>query len=528
MAWSLVMTRTLSLRGKLIAAFLLVTSLMALLAAIALAKLSSLNSNTMDIGANWLPSVEALGNVAEDVGLVRLAELRLAQAGTKEAQAGVEKLLQERLALLHPHADAYAKLISSDEERQLWKQFQSTWQGYQALVQQQVIPRLRDDGQRDAAIALLVGEGLKRFDETRELLSKDVEFNVKGAKQAVEASQRDYASARLWLLAVSASALAAAIALALLISGHVLRVIGGEPADVGAAVGRIAGGDLSTPVALNPHDSSSILAGIARMQEALRNVVNEVRQGAESVATASSQIAQGNLDLSSRTEEQASSLQQTAASVEQMASAVRTNAGTAAEANQLAEDASTVAQRGGEVVQQVVSTMADISGASRRIADIIGVIDGIAFQTNILALNAAVEAARAGEHGKGFAVVASEVRNLAQRSATAAREIKGLIHDSVTKVEDGSRLVHDAGATMADIVNQVRRVSALMSEITAATHEQSSGITQINTAVSQLDQTTQQNAALVEESAAASESLKSHGARLLESVSVFRLESQAA
>jgi methyl-accepting chemotaxis protein len=327
---------------------------------------------------------------------------------------------------------------------------------------------------------------------------------------------------------VSAAALAAAIALSLLISRHVLRVIGGEPAQVGTVVSRIAAGDISTPVAVNPGDTSSILAGIGRMQSSLFNVVHEVRAGAESVATASSQIAQGNLDLSSRTEEQASSLQQTAASVEQMTSAVRTNADTAAQANQLATTASEVAARGGAVVQQVVATMDEISGSSRRIADIIGVIDGIAFQTNILALNAAVEAARAGEHGKGFAVVASEVRNLAQRSATAAREIKTLIEDSVGRVDEGSRLVGDAGSTIADIVVQVKRVSDLMSEITAATLEQSSGITQINTAVAQLDQTTQQNAALVEESAAASESLKSHGARLLEAVSVFRLEAANA
>jgi methyl-accepting chemotaxis protein len=311
--------------------------------------------------------------------------------------------------------------------------------------------------------------------------------------------------------------------MAFVISGYIVRVIGGEPADVGAVVARIADGDLSTPVVTRAGDRASILAGIGQMQSSLLRVVGEVRSGAESVATASSQIAQGNLDLSSRTEEQASSLQQTAASVEQMASAVKTNADTASQANQLATSASQAAAEGGDVVQQVITTMADISDASRKIADIIGVIDGIAFQTNILALNAAVEAARAGEHGKGFAVVATEVRNLAQRSATAAREIKSLITASGARVDDGSKLVCDAGRTMTEIVARVRRVSDLMNEITAATAEQSSGIAQINTAVAQLDQATQQNAALVEEASAASESLKTNGARLLESVAVFRL-----
>jgi methyl-accepting chemotaxis protein len=251
--------------------------------------------------------------------------------------------------------------------------------------------------------------------------------------------------------------------------------------------------------------------------------VTEVRQSVESVTTASREIAQGNADLSSRTEQQASNLQQTAASMEQMTSAVKQNADAARQANQLATAASTVAAKGGTVVGQVVSTMDEITSSSRKIADIIGVIDGIAFQTNILALNAAVEAARAGKQGRGFAVVASEVRNLAQRSAQAAREIKGLISTSVEKVENGSRLVNEAGSTMDEIVAQVKRVTDLIGEITSSTLEQSNGIGQVNQAVTQLDQMTQQNAALVEQSAAAAESLKEQAARLAKAVAVFHL-----
>jgi methyl-accepting chemotaxis protein len=286
----------------------------------------------------------------------------------------------------------------------------------------------------------------------------------------------------------------------------------------------VARGDLSTRIgAASKDEVGQLLGALGRMNTSLVKIVGDVRLASDSIATGSSQIAVGNADLSQRTEEQASNLQQTAASMEQLTATVKNNADTAREATQLASGAAAVAAQGGSVVGQVVQTMQGISDSSKKIADIIGVIDGIAFQTNILALNAAVEAARAGEQGRGFAVVAGEVRSLAQRSAQAAKEIKVLIGESVGKVETGTQLVGDAGRTMDDIVAQVQKVSDLIGEISSASGEQTTGIGQINDAVTQLDQVTQQNAALVEESAAAAESLKNQAARLAETVSVFKL-----
>jgi methyl-accepting chemotaxis protein len=291
----------------------------------------------------------------------------------------------------------------------------------------------------------------------------------------------------------------------------------------------IAEGDLSTPVPPPRHDEvGRMIAALSAMQQRLRSLVTDVRRSTESITTASTEIAAGSQDLSNRTEQAASNLQQTASSMEQLTGTVRQSADSARQANQFATSAAEVASRGGAVVSQVVATMDEINASSKKISDIIGAIDGIAFQTNILALNAAVEAARAGEQGRGFAVVASEVRSLAQRSAEAAKEIKALIGTSVSKVEAGSRLVADAGKTMAEIVGSVQRVTDVIGAITAAASEQSDGIGQVNTAVTQLDQMTQQNAALVEQSAAAAESLKEQAHALAQVVATFKFDSAAA
>ena len=360
-----------------------------------------------------------------------------------------------------------------------------------------------------------------------EALEQLVELQVRVAAEAN--AQGEALSHRLNLVIVGLAIAAALIAtaIAVLLTRGLVRKLGAEPADLAAVAERIAQGNLSkldAPSAI----AGSVMASMQTMHSALTRLVTEVRAGIDSVATASAQIAAGNQDLSSRTEQQASSLQETAASMEQMTAAVRTNADSARQADGLARGASEVAGRGGTAVSEVVSTMGEIQAASRRIEEIISVIDGIAFQTNILALNAAVEAARAGEQGRGFAVVAGEVRNLAQRSAQAAKEIKSLISDSVQKIDNGSARVQVAGQTIDDVVQQVNRVSRLIGEITASTAEQSSGITQVSEAVTQLDQVTQQNAALVEQGAAAAASLREQADKLARAIAVFRLSQDQA
>jgi len=359
----------------------------------------------------------------------------------------------------------------------------------------------------------------KWWDMLNEFLS--VEDKQNGV--AILEARSAYTNARISVLVFGAVALLAGVVASLLITRSLLKQLGGEPQYAADIAGQIAAGDLAVEVSISDNDKSSLLHAMKEMRDSLANIVGQVRAGTDTIAIASSQIASGNLDLSSRTEQQASALEETASSMEELTSTVKQNAENARQANQLALSASEVAVKGGTVVAKVIGTMGGINDSSKKIVDIIGVIDGIAFQTNILALNAAVEAARAGEQGRGFAVVATEVRNLAQRSAQAAKEIKTLINDSVQQVDVGAGLVDQAGATMQEIEVSIKRVTDIMNEIMSATREQTSGIEQINQAVMQMDDMTQQNAALVEEAAAAAGSLQNQAHSLAGVVSTFRL-----
>ncbi len=370
------------------------------------------------------------------------------------------------------------------------------------------------------AVELLMKEADPATSKWQETIDQSIAFQQANNEKQYEQAVVDYQQARSLLIGVNG----VIVLLAVLFGRLIVRSIVAPMNRARDAAARVAGGDLTVDLQVKGRDETSqLLQALANMKDKLTRIVGGVRAHAEGVATASEQIAQGNLDLSSRTEQQASSLEETAASMEELSSTVKQNADNARQANQLALGASTVAIKGGEVVGQVVDTMKGINDSSKKISDIISVIDGIAFQTNILALNAAVEAARAGQQGRGFAVVASEVRSLAQRSAEAAKEIKTLIGASVERVARGTALVDQAGVTMSEIVTAIRRVTDIMGEIGRASVEQSAGVSQVGEAIMQMDHVTQQNAALVEQSAAAAESLKEQAKQLVRAVAVFKL-----
>ncbi|HSI56231.1 MAG TPA: methyl-accepting chemotaxis protein, partial [Ideonella sp.] len=433
----------------------------------------------------------------------------------------IAQAMDKHEAQMNQLLDKYRKTFLTPKETELLAKLDTAWPRYHESAER--VKKFSYASQNDEAMKTMNGETAAAFQAADDILSEIVNVNQALGKQAYDESDVVVANSRLWMFGMIGLGVALSVGMGLLISRSVTRQLGGEPSEVGEMAGAIVQGDLSRPIPVAAGDTGSVVARMAEMQASLVKVVSGVRQNAESVAIAAAQIAQGNQDLSSRTEEQASALEETAASMEQLSSTVRQNADNARQANQLAVGSSSVAVNGGEVVGQVVETMKEINASSKKISDIIGVIDGIAFQTNILALNAAVEAARAGEQGRGFAVVAGEVRSLAQRSADAAKEIKTLIGASVERVERGAQLVDQAGSTMQEVVSSIRRVTDIVGEISAASTEQSAGVAQVGEAVGQMDQATQRNAALVEESAAAAESLKHQATQLLQSVAVFKL-----
>jgi len=436
------------------------------------------------------------------------------QAKQKELQAESRK----RFDTIY---DSLAVLLVDDEEKKLYAAIGQLRGVVLPLLDEAMEQATR--GMKEVASETLIDKVQKPQTQWIEAMQALIDLQSKRTAAGVDSMKANYAAATIGLLGGMVAAVAVSLGLGLGIGRSLVRELGGEPLYARDVARRIAAGDLAYSIKLRAGDNESLLSAMREMQHGLRAMVVEIKESADSVSLASDEIAQGNFDLSNRTEQQSSSLQQTSTSMAQLTDTVRHNTSSAREASALASSAAKVASEGGDAVNEVVRRMEEIQASSRKITEIIGVIDGIAFQTNILALNAAVEAARAGEQGRGFAVVASEVRSLAQRSAEAAKEIKTLISDSVERVDGGSRLVVQAGVTMSDIVARVRQVSTIVTEITSASADQESGIGQIAVSVNELDTMTQQNAALVEQSTAAAQSLKGQATRLTETVSQFRL-----
>jgi methyl-accepting chemotaxis protein len=510
--------RQLNIGKRLGLAFGALAALLLALVAMAWWQMGAMNRATREMADNWLPSVEQV--MAVDVAFTdfRLREFRHVLNTDDQAMAEIEKLLAEDQAAVARHRQDYEKLISSAEERKLYDEFTAVHQQYMK-VHAELMALLRQNKTEEAR-KLLEGRGAELYKVAGDKLDALSALNSRGAAADAAASRSTYQTALALLLGTAALAVVVAVALALVVTRSITQPLA-QAVQVTRAV---AEGQLGQAVQDQARDEPALLLqSLKTMDDSLVRIVAGVRQGSESIATGSDQIATGSTDLSQRTEEQASALQQTASTMEELGSTVKLNADNARQADDLAKGASSVAEKGGTVVRQVVDTMKGIHDASRRIADITGVIDGIAFQTNILALNAAVEAARAGEQGRGFAVVAGEVRTLAQRSAEAAREIKQLIGQNVERVEQGTQLADTAGSTMEEIVAAVRRVTEIAGEIANASEQQANGVTQVGQAVNQMDQATQQNAALVEESTAAAASLRDQARALQQAVAVFTL-----
>ena len=503
---------------RLLFGFGVLALLMALIGGLSVVKVDAMGVSFETLVNDRVPKVITLFEVKGEVDLIARATRNMIlvrdTADVKKEAARIDvarKQIDERLKSLGAQ-------ITSDEDKAALAKVSQAHDKYLA-VQAKLI-ELAEGSQTFEAKAVLMDEVRPIQRAYFEVLNAMIKLQGAHLDGAVQATHGVVSGTRMLMGVAIVLSLVSAIGLALWTMRSITR-----PLNQAVAVARaVAAGDLSMRIeSQGNNETAQLLGALQDMQLGLTNVVRNVRQGSESVASASAEIALGNNDLSARTEQQASALEETAASMEELSAAVKQNADSARQANQLALNASTVAVKGGDVVGQVVETMKGINDSSKKISDIISVIDGIAFQTNILALNAAVEAARAGEQGRGFAVVASEVRLLAGRSAEAAKEIKSLINASVERVEQGSALVDQAGITMTEVVNSIRRVTDIMGEISAASAEQSSGVAQVGEAVIQMDHTTQQNAALVEQVAAAASSLQSQAQELVQVVAVFKL-----
>ena len=511
----------LSVSARLTITFGMMICMLIVGSVLGLTSLSSLHQKLESQSNNRTPSLVLVSRWQEALATAaRRTRNALLQTDVEQARSELQAVRGDQQARARLAADL-DRLVTAESGRALLQEIRLAAQAHTAFEAE--LERLAAAGNLDDARKLLLEKAGPVEAAYQGALGKFVAHLEAESRDASHESTASYEASRNVMFVLSLLAIVFAAVVATLFSRRLRLQLGGEPTYATHVASSIANGDLSLEVEVRPGDRSSLIYAMSQMAVSLRQLVGEVANGAQVVADTSQQIAQGNVDLSQRTEEQACTLEETASSMEQLTTTVMQNAESAKQAKQLAVGASDVARRGGHVVGEVVSTMTGISESSRKIADIIAVIDSIAFQTNILALNASVEAARAGEQGRGFAVVASEVRNLAQRSAAAAKEIKTLIGDSVDKVEAGAKLVDAAGRTMDEIVDSVKGVTDLIAEIAAASQEQSSGIEQVNMAVAQMDQAVQQNASLVEEATAATESMKEQAGALLQSVSRFKL-----
>ncbi|OON59080.1 chemotaxis protein [Massilia sp. KIM] len=511
----------LSTRAKLGIGFGLVGILIAVLAVFSWRGLGNVGVELAQQNAARTAKLERLYAMREALAQTGLAA-RNAYVFPDEADASRElALLDTQKALYLEQLQQLSPLFAGNQE------FARMREGLLRMATELNRPRLyRDAGQLEEYATFLV----KECSPLRRQIVADIDQVIRNVQSEVDAGTRDaetsITAAKVTIVVVSLAALVLSVVVGAVITRNLLAQLGGEPSEVNRIASAIAAGDLTVDVAVRKDDNTSVMHAMRDMRASLLAIVSEVRNGTDLIAHASNEISAGNNDLSERTEQQAASLGRTAASMKELTDAVEQNTAHARHANQLAGSASEVAAKGGEVVSNVVHTMHEIHASARKISDIISVIDGIAFQTNILALNAAVEAARAGEQGRGFAVVASEVRNLAQRSAAAAKEISALIGESAGKVDEGARLVEQAGSTMSEIVASVHRVSGIIADIAAASEAQHHGIQRVNQAVGQMDDATKQNAALVDEAAASASALKDEATTLLHAVRVFRLEAK--
>jgi methyl-accepting chemotaxis protein len=503
---------------RLTATFAMLVAAMLAIAVTAVFQMGIMWRNADDISSLWLPKSVSVNKMGSQLASYRMAELQYVMSTVDSESADLEKKMAKLLAAFQTDSKAFGERLADDNERKLFESFTGDWKAY-LLIHEQVIS-LTKQFQADQGKRLLNTTAEKLFTKATASLDQLVEISQKGAADGSASTVTTYNTARAAMLGIAAVGVALAAFAAMVLIRSITRPL----SEAVQAIERVAGGDLSVAITATTKDEAGqLLTALNNMQHGLIEVVSKVRHGSESVSAASEEIASGNQDLSNRTEHQASELEQTNAHMSKLSGAVAENAENARQANQLAQGASSLAVRGGQVVGQVVETMKGINDSSRRIADIISVIDGIAFQTNILALNAAVEAARAGEQGRGFAVVASEVRSLAGRSADAAKEIKSLINASVERVEHGTAQVGVAGQTMTELVEAIQKVASIMAEISESSRDQAAGVQQLGSAMSNMDQATLQNAAMVEEISAAANTLRHQATDLVDAVSVFKV-----